>query len=230
MNTAGARAWIRHGWVTEVAALAAPCATWMSDSERARLDALPLPARRAQFVAGRWLARALLAEAMGGQWHDWSLSAEADAPPVVSGPVPAALSISHSTDRVACAVGTVALGLDIEACRPRKGLDALIAAVTTDDERRTLASHLDTDALTCFTHAWTLKEASIKRDGGGLFQTMLGGSVRIEAATSMHDANACTWQLDDHVLALCIDAPEALSLNGLPLPRYWKLVPATLSC
>lgn len=226
---------IRHGSVAALAEQAPSPSTWMSESECARVRSTHAATRRAQFIAGRWLARVLLSEAMGGSWHDWTLTAEDDAPPRVSGPATApafpsaTLSLSHSGDLVACALGMAPLGIDVEACTPRKGLDALYDAVTTADERRALAAHLGTDTLQCFLHAWTLKEAGLKREGDGLFATMLGHALQLEAATDPARANACTWQLDGHVLALSAEALGTCTLPGFPPPRYWKLARHTSS-
>ncbi|WP_454753508.1 4'-phosphopantetheinyl transferase family protein [Cupriavidus necator] len=220
--------WLRLGGVTELAAQAPDAQSWMSEGELARLAAMQAARRRGQFVAGRWLARALLAEAFGGAWRDWMLTGGADAAPVVSGGVPAKLSISHSGDLVACAVSVAALGLDLEPCRSRKGLDALYDAITMDVERAALADHTAAPADTVhrFAHAWTLKEAGLKRHGGGLFATMLGHGLGIEAASGAQDANACTWLHDNHVLALCSDDLRAMTAPGMPVPRYWRLVPS----
>ncbi|WP_432261421.1 4'-phosphopantetheinyl transferase family protein [Cupriavidus sp. TMH.W2] len=219
-------AWLRLGCVTALAAQAPEAQSWMSAGERARLAAMPATRRRGQFVAGRWLARTLLAQAFGGSWQDWSLTDGEDAPPQARGPAPASLSISHSGDRIACAVGTNALGLDLEFVRPRKGLDALYGAVTTEAERATLASHVAPgDIAHRFAHAWTLKEAGLKLHGGGLFATMLGHALTLEASCAQ-GANACTWLHDGHVLALC--APDIGTLTTLVMPaapRYWRLVP-----
>lgn len=228
---------IRHGSVTALAAQAPSPSMWMSGSECARASAIRAEPRRAQFIAGRWLARRLLAETLGGSWRDWTLTAEDDAPPRVSGPAPAALSISHSGDVVACAAGTVPVGIDVEARAPRRDLGALYDAITTDEERRVVAAHLDAGAdsmlpnamLQYFTHAWALKEACIKREGGGLFHTMLGHAVRIDAAADAARANACTWQWEGHVLALSAETASIAALTHSPTlsafagPRYWKL-------
>lgn len=220
--------WLRLGCVTELAAQAPEAQSWMTEGELARLAAMQSARRRGQFVAGRWLARTLLAEAFGGVWQAWTLTGGANAPPAASGPVPASLSISHSGDLVACAVSAATLGLDLEPCRARKELDSLYGAITTDVERATLASHTaaPADTVHSFAHAWTLKEAALKRHGGGLFATMLGQALGIEAASGAQDANACTWLHDGHVLALCADDLRAVTAPGMPLPRYWRLVPS----
>ncbi|SPS01228.1 4'-phosphopantetheinyl transferase family protein [Cupriavidus taiwanensis] len=218
-------AWLRLGNVSALAAQAPDAQSWMSAGERARLAAMPATQRRAQFVAGRWLARMLLAHAFGGSWRDWSLSDGADAPPQARGPVPASLSISHSKALVACAVGHGMLGLDLEPVRARRGLDELYTAITTEAERAALAAHVaPADAVHRFAHAWTLKEAGIKRHGGGLFATMLGHALTIAPSCAPH-ADACTWLHGGQVLALCAADVANLDLPGIAAtPQYWRLL------
>ncbi|WP_454740507.1 hypothetical protein [Cupriavidus necator] len=67
--------WLRLGSVTELAAQAPEAQSWMTEGELARLAAMQSARRRGQFVAGRWLARTLLAEAFGGVWQAWTLTA-----------------------------------------------------------------------------------------------------------------------------------------------------------
>lgn len=217
--------WLRLGRVSALAAQAPGALSWMSDSERARLAGMPATHRRAQFVAGRWLARKVLAQAFGGNWDDWMLTDSEDGPPQACGPVPASLSISHSAELVGCAVGLGALGLDLEPVRPRKGLDELYGAITTPAERAALTSHVEpADTMQRFAHAWTLKEAGIKRNGGGLFDTMLGHALWLEPSCA-RDANACTWLHDGHVVALCAADITTLNMTAISAaPHYWRLV------
>ncbi|NUT15324.1 MAG: 4'-phosphopantetheinyl transferase superfamily protein [Cupriavidus sp.] len=223
-------AWLHLSRVSALAAQAPAAQSWMSASERARLAGMPATRRRAQFIAGRWLARKVLAQAFGGNWNDWSLTDSEGAPPQACGPVPASLSISHSAEWVGCAVGLGALGLDLEPVRPRKGLDDLYAAITTGAERTALTTHVAAaDTMHRFAHAWTLKEAGIKRDGSGLFATMLGHTLLIEPSCAQ-DANACTWLHDGHVVALCAADITTLNMTEISAaPRYWRLVPAGTS-
>ncbi|WP_454733359.1 MULTISPECIES: 4'-phosphopantetheinyl transferase family protein [Cupriavidus] len=233
---------VRVADVDATAALAPPPARWMSAQEARRLGELRAGPRAAQFVAGRWLARALLAQACGGAWQDWSLDAAPDGPPRASGPVPAHVSISHSGGLVACAAGHAPLGLDLECVRPRRGLDALIGAVSSAAERAAMPALLAADEaarLAAFFELWTLKEAWLKRAGGALFQTMLGHVAAVSPAVSPavsaaispdggagHAANACTWQHGGAMLALCAGPPPALA-GVLPAGlRYWRLAAA----
>ncbi|MGO4581945.1 4'-phosphopantetheinyl transferase superfamily protein, partial [Cupriavidus sp. 2TAF22] len=152
-----------------------------------------------------------------------------DGPPQASGPAAAFLSISHAGGLVACAVGDAPLGLDLERVQPRKGLDALIAAVSSEAERAAmpalLAASDEPARLDAFFRLWTLKEAWLKRTGGALFQTMLGQSVAVSpaAGASAHAANACTWRHGDAMLALSAGPPATLA-GALPDGiRYWHL-------
>ncbi|WP_458766130.1 4'-phosphopantetheinyl transferase family protein [Cupriavidus basilensis] len=222
-----------HVRVASVAGLAGqvpPARQWLGADEARRLDALRAGQRAAQFVAGRWIARQLLAQAYGGGWQDWTLSAAPDGPPLAIGPASAFLSLSHSGDHVACAVGLEPLGLDIERVLPRKGLDALVLAVSNDAERAALpALRPGGDPAAqreAFFQLWTLKEAWLKRGGGGLFQTMLGQAVAVSPAATPASANACTWHHGDAILAIHATPPLSLSDTAPANLRYWCLTPA----
>ncbi len=211
------------------AAMAPPVSRWMSAEELARLASMRAQQRAEQFAAGRWLARRLLSVTFGGDASEWALSAAEDAPPLathVSGAVglPVFVSIAHSGDHLACAVSDMPVGVDIEELQPRRHLDTLIEATTTEAERAALPDLLpdsDDDArMVAFFQLWTLKEAWIKCHGGNLFQTMMGHVV--EALPSPLDrANGLTWRRKDAVLALAASAP----VDGLDLPDAtgWRL-------
>lgn len=220
---------LRTGSVMVFAAMAPPVSRWMSPEELARLAAMRARARAEQFAAGRWLARRLLAVTFGGDAAEWSLSAAEDAPPLAThtgGAVgtPVFLSIAHSGDHLACAVSDLPVGIDIEEMQPRKHLDTLIEATTTEAERGALPALLDVDdelaKLEAFYDLWTLKEAWIKCHGGNLFRTMMGHVVEAVPVPMAH-ANGVTWRRDDAVLALTASAP--LASVSVPHPAGWRL-------
>ena len=220
---------LRTGSVMAFAAMAPPVSRWMSPEELARLAAMRARARAEQFAAGRWLARRLLAVTFGGEAAEWSLSAAEDAPPLAThtrGAVgtPVFLSIAHSGDHLACAVSDLPVGIDIEDMQPRKHLDTLIEATTTEAERDALPALLDVGdelaKLEAFYELWTLKEAWIKCQGGNLFRTMMGHVVEAVPVQMAH-ANGITWRRDDAVLALTASAP--LASVSVPNPAGWRL-------
>jgi len=220
---------LRTGSVMAFAAMAPPVSRWMSAEELGRLAAMRAQQRAEQFAAGRWLARRLLAVTFGGDASEWALSAAEDAPPLAThtaGAVgtPVFVSIAHSGDHLACAVSDMPVGVDIEELQPRRHLDTLIEATTTEAERAALPELLavDDDAarMLAFFQLWTLKEAWIKCHGGNLFQTMMGHVV--EAVPSpLEQANGLTWRRQGAVLALAASA--AVDELDLPHATGWRL-------
>lgn len=139
--------------------------------EEARLASISAMPRRKQFLAGRWLARKLLCIWVGGGMPtDWSIESAKDGRPwaVARGAAAARLflSISHSGDRIACAVSDGPVGIDVEAWPPRHRRDiaALFEAAMSDRE---LAYWIDgaADPALTFHRAWVQKEAWLKSRG-----------------------------------------------------------------
>ncbi len=211
------------------AAMAPPVSRWMSAEELARLADMRAQQRAEQFAAGRWLARRLLAVTFGGDASEWALSAAEDAPPLAThtaGAVgtPVFVSIAHSGDHIACAVSDMPVGVDIEELQPRRHLDTLIEATTTEAERAALPELLADDddeaRMLAFFQLWTLKEAWIKCHGGNLFQTMMGHVVEAVPAP-LAQANGLTWRRKNAVLALA--ATTLVEELELPHATGWRL-------
>lgn len=123
---------------------------WLSDSEQQRLAGLARAPRRRAFVAGRWLARRLFAERLGGP--PAALRLELDARGRGLPCQGLGLSISHSGDWLAAAIGDGdGFGIDLEQPRPARdwaGMAALIGLPA--------GSELD------FYRHWVLCEAWLK--------------------------------------------------------------------
>lgn len=176
---------------------------WWSAQEGERLARTGSEERRQQFLAARWLARELLAQAAGGAPQDWSLDAPADAPPTVHGHPQWQLSISHSGDWVGCALATQAVGFDLEAPRRRRDIAGLVALCCTPGEQRRFEG-LDEDACAAlFYELWTVKESWIKRRREGIAPSRL---VRIDARPA-EDGAVRTWRGDGWFAALCAGGP-----------------------
>ncbi len=163
---------------------------WLSDSEQARLATIRVDARRRQYLAGHWLARVLLARALGDAPSEWRLLERKGLPPQVQGHDGMKVSISHTADWIAVAVANVAIGIDLEQ-RPR-ALDAAIEPLLLNADET--AGSLDDDAL---LQRWVAKEAWIKRDAGSalparikriqlLATTRERADVRIESGDAFH--------------------------------------------
>lgn len=117
------------------------------------------PARRAQFVAGRWLLRELLAHSHGGAAAQWRLEGGESGPPVVlCGAATPYLALAHSGEAVAAAVAHTAVGIDVEQPLARRDVEGIARLACTAGELAMLA----TGGLG-FYEVWTAKEAWLKR-------------------------------------------------------------------
>jgi 4'-phosphopantetheinyl transferase len=149
---------------------------WLSESERARLDALRFPKRRADWRLGRWTAKC----AVSG-YLDLSRSPEAlagiELRPAPSGapevfrygrPAPLAVSLSHSRNTGLCVVtqAGVEVGCDLETVEARA--PAFLTDYFTDDERRLVARMPVAGRDRLVTLLWTAKESVLKALGCGL--------------------------------------------------------------
>jgi len=160
------------GWVRASAQAAqGPGLDWLSATEQARLARILAAGRREEFIAGRWFARQLLANVYGGEPVAWSLSAPDSGPPAVLAPAPGQaphLSLSHSGDRLVCAVAGSPLGVDLEVPRRPRDFLALADAVCSPAERERLRAAAPESREALFHECWTLKEAWLKSRGEGM--------------------------------------------------------------
>lgn len=180
-----------------------------------------LPAwRRAEWVAGRVLAKRLVGEAVGAPEDDVEILPRDDGSPyvVVGGsPMPAvSVSISHTARHVAAALAPGPVGVDLcgtqsAAAVRRVGAHAFSPAELT---------LIGTDRPDVLAGAWALKEAAVKADRSGIF----GDAPRRVRITGLEPPvlsgrrRAMVWQAGDAVLALVLAHPA-------PSPS----VPAALS-
>jgi len=138
---------------------------WLSEEEQARLSAMSAPRRRAQFIAGRWLARRCLAAHAGGRWQDYALSAPEDGAPQVLTSPPAAehwyFSLSHSGDWLACAVSALPIGVDVECSDRTRDFQALHEWMHEPDALQAAPGDAQ-EQQAWFYAQWTLKEAWLK--------------------------------------------------------------------
>ncbi len=225
------------GGVTPMAARAAALGLdWLSDTERARLATLSAPGRRAQFLAGRLGARQLLAASHGGDaLVDWCLDATHDAPPRLQrGPCALHVAISHSGDRVACAVAAEPVGLDLEVPRRQRDIAALCAGVCTTAEQARLLALPMARRAGHFYRIWTLKEAWLKRRGEGASPARLA-ALHTQAQAPHEAAEGRVWQQGGLTLALLAPTSMPLEWHGStePVsdasPERWRVDELVLS-
>lgn len=149
---------------------------WLAPSESERMATMSRRVRQDQFLAGRWLLREMLTSLFPPtQPTDWRLGGIAGKAPSILGCPPGAslrmplfLSVSHSGERVAAAVSTSPIGVDLECIRPRRNLLELAALACDESEQLDLKSQ-DADARAIRFHLiWAIKEAWLKCWGDAL--------------------------------------------------------------
>jgi 4'-phosphopantetheinyl transferase len=209
----------------------APGRGWLSPGEAERLHAITATRRRAQFVAGRWLLRQLIASVHGGDARcDWPLSAATDAAPRVLCDAPEMhLALSHSANHVVCGVAGAPIGIDIEAPERERNRTALAAAVCTPGELQRLQCAAEAQHAELFHALWTLKEAWLKQRGEGVSPQRLAG-LHTRAALPAECGNAWLWQSPGMAFALCAEsgaAPQWLGSDApAPHAARWCVGPA----
>lgn len=155
----------------EVLAACPDPAGWLSPAEQARWAGFTTMRRRQQFLAGRWLARKLLAHVQGCQPADLVLSQDGSGRSLA--PPPWRLSISHSGDWVAVAIADSGrLGLDVQVESGARDWSALAA----------FAGLQPCPDAACFYRHWTLAEAWLK--------------AHAERIGSLSELRGLRWQAD----------------------------------
>ncbi|MCX5149072.1 4'-phosphopantetheinyl transferase superfamily protein [Streptomyces sp. NBC_00320] len=191
----------------------------LSPAERRVVHALPAR-RRAEWVAGRVLAKRLVGEAVGAPEDDVEILPHDDGSPyvVVGGsPMPAvSVSISHTARHVAAALAPGPVGVDLCGTQSAAAVRRVGAHAFSPAE----PALIGTDRPDVPAGAWALKEAAVKADRSGIF----GDAPRRVRITGLEPPvlsgrrRAMVWQAGDAVLALVLAHPA-------PSPS----VPAALS-
>lgn len=155
-------------WLAPVAGLLAETdpETALPEGERAHCRRYRHPETRRRALAVRLLAHRALAWIDPG--HSWTIAHRAGGQPQLPGAA-LAISLAHSGDRVACALGRVAaLGVDVEVVRPRPRLLAFAWRYYSAAEVAWLEGFAGAAQLAAFYDIWTLREAWLKARGSGL--------------------------------------------------------------
>jgi len=151
--------------------------SWLSASERVRLDALRFPNRRADWLLGRWTAKRAVAQwlKLSGNPQDLAtvdIRAAADGAPEVllaGDPAPVAISLSHRAGSAVCAVAPegTALGCDLELIEPRS--EIFVADYFSAEERDLVDLQETPPARSRLVNLiWSAKESALKALRTGL--------------------------------------------------------------
>jgi 4'-phosphopantetheinyl transferase len=200
-------------------------AGWLSGPEQAQLASIQSAPRRRQFLAGRWLARLLLSRAAGAPAPAlWRLSDSHDGPPRPLGGVARChVSLAHSGAWVACAVADAPVGIDVEASGRNRDFAGLMQLAGTSAEQALWAGQPPGSQAAFFYRLWTVKEAWIKRAGGGLAPARLARIATGPCPEASADARA--WQDAGRTLALAAGPGAAIDWLAAPPPAAggWSL-------
>lgn len=173
--------------------------------------------RRRQFLAGRALLRRLLEQEVGWPRQLCRIAYDGNGRPAVfarnrSDGIDA--SITHSRDRVACAITAFGqLGIDIELRAPERAANRIAAAFFGPREQRIVA----TDGNAAFYRLWTLREAMVKALGEGIPQwDVHGGCFEPEPPRGEWRSRLGqhTWMFGHRILAGQYSLAVALRLNA----------------
>lgn len=143
---------------------------WLDAAERARAARYRHDADRAMFLAGRAMARTLVARALDvdpGAWR--SREGPHGRPEVDADGCDVRFNLAHSADLVVCALARGRdVGVDIED-RERPPIDRnLVRRYCSPDEAADIESHGEPGWRDRFLTYWTLKEAYLKACGLGI--------------------------------------------------------------
>ena len=198
--------------------VSAPLLAPLDAAERTRLARFAFPQDRLQFAAGHSLVRAALTRRLGAPPERWAFTAGPWGRPELRAPAgqPGAglgVSLSRRRGLVACALGPLALGVDVEDTR--RPVEGVAEAICTPAELAHLAALAPARRAVGLFALWTLKEAWLKALGTGLSQAP--GATPV---LGLHRAPAgAGWTLlgfeaDPHHLG-------ALAARSLAAPRFW---------
>jgi 4'-phosphopantetheinyl transferase len=165
-----------HVWCASLggaAGLAARFRNELSADERDRAARFRLAVHRDRYIAGRGIVRDVLARYTGLTAGELSFSYGRHGKPSLAGAARRSgpsFSVSHSRDRVVCAVCRgQAVGVDIEAMRPVAEAAALAARLFGPGSGQALAALEPPDRDRALLEQWVRREAAVKAEGGSIW-------------------------------------------------------------
>ena len=191
---------------------------WLTEVEAGRLQAMRAQARRDSFLAGHWQARKLVARWLGVRSARISLASFADGRPLVcldDDPVPLSLSLSHSGDWLAVALGEVAVGVDVELPRRLRDIDALAGFMFSRSDQQRLQAADAGERERVFLELWALNEARVKRTGEGL-HPRASRELGVRPCDTA-GAQVLTWRFRSGALALALTPGAQVGCSGTRL-------------
>ncbi len=151
--------WLFHTGECTSSDFSPPPAAWFNPSERTRFSQFTSARAKRQFLQSRLLIRQALSYNFSLPIDYWDIdSVPGSTPKINNAAYELNISLSHSHDWIAVALGSDRLGVDIEKIKPRNLTEAARVFMT----RAELDSFLSSPSETGFYRAWCLKEACYK--------------------------------------------------------------------
>ncbi|BCU07103.1 4'-phosphopantetheinyl transferase family protein [Allochromatium tepidum] len=162
------------------------CRTLLSETQRARVEALRHDAHRARYARALAGLNRILAAYLDRPPGQIRIERSPTGKPYLDGADRRlAFSFSHSGDLALVALSTgadAALGVDCEWIRPRASLTAIARRLFDPATVAELEAAPESERLERFHIAWTALEADVKCDGRGLFRPRPPGAVAPQIA------------------------------------------------
>lgn len=190
--------------------LSAPVPDWTREQLKALGEQLPPEAGKSAGSVASWL---LLARGLADYYGilTWpEVTKPRSGKPIFSKLPQIQFSLSHSQSRAVCAIHSLPVGCDIEP-ENRKIPAILLEKTTTDQEKSLIEASQNPDEL--FLRLWTLKEASLKRDGSGLAGGIRTRDMAQAVQTGREGESWCTTLTHQgHIISTCgADKPEKVA-------------------
>lgn len=200
-----------HVWATTLAVptpLLEKFAGTLSPDETARAGKFKFEKHRNRFIAGRGALREILAPYVSAPPAELCFSYSDNGKPGLSGELARSnlhFNLAHTEDLALIAVTRIGVvGVDVEAVRPVKDVDALVARFFSARESALFQKVLAADKPQAFFNLWTRKEALLKATGEGITRSLslvevsfLPGDPARLLAISGDELKAAEWTLRD---------------------------------
>ncbi|WP_422553170.1 4'-phosphopantetheinyl transferase family protein [Methylovulum miyakonense] len=158
-----------HGQLADDDALSQHYVPLLSTDEWARAESLSNPLMRLRHIEVRGRLRMLLADSLQQAPAQLRIARTGEGKPYLPDHPQLVFNISHTANYLAIAIARdCQLGVDIERCRPRANLAALVDKCFAEEEASYWYSLPDNQKQSAFYHFWTIKEAFVKATGRGI--------------------------------------------------------------
>ncbi len=175
--------------------------SFLSPDETTRMNRFIRERDRAAFAIARGSLRTWLARYAGANPAEITFQYGPDGKPELAGNPDVKFNLSHSGTVAYLAVARRPVGVDVEAGRTVKRLDAIAGRFFSKNECRFLAELPESDRNLAFLRGWTRKEALIKAHGGALFRNLTDFEVPLTVLTDsielIEPGGGARWTLAD---------------------------------